>query len=231
MKWVIDEKIKHRLTGVVVIISMAVIFLPAVLKKSNHRLDENIRVSLKLPNKPDLPQVAIPNQEVMFESLKVARVDIPTPPIPVTTNQIAQAEPLVATQSAVIVPTPETHELHKTSVAKMAMVTPPPAVMKKPMVTAKAQPIRPVIRAQASQAASFSVQIASFSQLNNAKNLVARLKQQGFNAAYQTLHGRQGMTYQVIVGHVAQKEQAQQIKNKLASNLHLQGFVIKTAVG
>ena len=37
MKFVMDERIKHRLTGLVVILSIAAIFLPEQVKKSNQR--------------------------------------------------------------------------------------------------------------------------------------------------------------------------------------------------
>ena len=37
MKLMMDERVKHRLTGVVVLVSIAVIFVPAMIKKSNKR--------------------------------------------------------------------------------------------------------------------------------------------------------------------------------------------------
>ena len=223
MKWVIEERMKHRLTGLVVIISMAVIFLPAILKKSNHRLDENIRVSLKLPAKPTMPQVAIPNQDVMFESLKVARVNIPVAPVVAHKTKIAKAEPLVATQVPVNLP-PSTVAIPRDS----AKIVP---VMTKALVTAKTTAKSVTQSVVAVKKPSFSVQVASFSKQENAKKLVNHLRQQGFVASYLTLHGRRGDSYQVIVGHTAYMDLAQSIKRKLATNLHLNGFVVKTTVG
>ena len=41
MKFVMDERLKHRLTGVVVILAIAAIFVPAVMKKSNQHSKQN----------------------------------------------------------------------------------------------------------------------------------------------------------------------------------------------
>ncbi|MCW8450921.1 SPOR domain-containing protein [Legionella quinlivanii] len=95
MTLVMDERIKHRLIGLAVIISLGAIFAPAIMKKSSQRLEGPSSISIKLPPKPVLPQVTASDEETMFKSVKVAHVDIPTANEdyqPATT--IAKAEPL-----------------------------------------------------------------------------------------------------------------------------------------
>lgn len=77
MKLVIDEKLKHRLVGVAVVLSLGAIFLPAMMKKSSQRLENNFSVKVQLPPKPTTPDVVIADKQEMFKTLKVAKIEIP----------------------------------------------------------------------------------------------------------------------------------------------------------
>lgn len=77
MKLVMDERLKHRLIGIAVIISIATIFAPAMMRKSNQRIERDYSVNVKLPSKPASPNVAVTDESEMFKTIKVARVDIP----------------------------------------------------------------------------------------------------------------------------------------------------------
>ena len=77
MKVVIDEKVKHRLVGIAVILSIAVVFAPAILKKSQRRLEDTVSLSVKLPPKPSLPKVSVREPDTLFKTVKVAHVEVP----------------------------------------------------------------------------------------------------------------------------------------------------------
>lgn len=77
MKLVIDEKLKHRLIGVAVIISLGAIFAPAMMKKSSQNMENNYSVRVKLPSKPAEPNVAITDEKEVFKTIKIAKVEIP----------------------------------------------------------------------------------------------------------------------------------------------------------
>ncbi|MDX2347116.1 MAG: SPOR domain-containing protein [Legionella sp.] len=98
MNLAIDERTKHRLTGLVVIIAVAIIFVPAMLKKSNQHLEENIHVSVQLPPKPTLPKVAIAEEKAVFETVKVAKVALPKPIEAIPESEIARIETKQFTQ-------------------------------------------------------------------------------------------------------------------------------------
>ena len=219
MKFMIDERAKHRLTGVVVIVSIAVIFLPAMLKKSNQRFEESIHVSLKLPSKPVLPKVAMPKPAVMFKSLEVAHVELP---------KLPEVEQPVAIAKAASLSKPPAPLL-----AKAEPVIAKPAVIKP--ATVKLAAVKPVMSTEKKVALLikkdlFGVQVASFTQERNAIALVSRLKKEGFNAAYAKFVGKQGLFYQVVVGQLNEKVQAVTLQKKLATNLQLNGMIIKTGV-
>ena len=210
MRFVLNERAKHRLTGVVVILSIAVIFLPAMMKKSNHHFEESVSASLKLPNKPIPPIVAIPKQSVMFKSVKVAHVDIPAIIDKQYSSVIAKAEPLSKKSTSTL--------------AKIEM----PVV---PVVTSTALTEKIIAAAEPKRfKGGYGVQLASFTQQRNAENLVARLRKQGFAATYNKFSGKQGYFYQVVVGAVNQKNDAINLQKKLANNMQLNGFIIKTGV-
>ena len=95
MKVVIEEKVKHRLVGIAVILSVGVVFAPAILKKSQRRFEETVSVSVKLPPKPIVPQVSVREPNALFKNVKVARVDVPTiDKTAVPSSTISKAEPL-----------------------------------------------------------------------------------------------------------------------------------------
>ncbi|KTD36372.1 Sporulation domain-containing protein [Legionella nautarum] len=94
MKLVIDERVKHRLIGLAVILSIAAIFAPAIMKKSNQRIDGNMSVSVELPPKPLQPDVAMTEKNAMFEKVKVAHVELPEVAEEQPAPALAKAEPL-----------------------------------------------------------------------------------------------------------------------------------------
>ena len=231
MKLVMDERIKHRLTGLVVIVSLAVIFLPVVMKSSNHRLDENIRVSLKLPHKPALPNVSIPKQEVMFGELNVAHVDLPTIPATPSVEKVAKAKTLVDVSVkepvAVAKAEPEVIQTPKeTVVAKNISI-------QHEVKNVAIKPNKPptVVAANKIKSQAYAVQLAAFTKQENANTLVANLRRHGFSASSQKVAGRRGVYYQVLVGNLPQKNAAINLQKQLASSLRLHGFVVQTAVG
>lgn len=77
MKKALDERLKHRLIGMIVILSLMIIFLPPMMKHSTHNFDE--LTSYRLPKKPPMPKISVLNKTEMFKKVKVAAVSIPHP--------------------------------------------------------------------------------------------------------------------------------------------------------
>lgn len=227
MKLVMSERTKHRLTGLVVILSVAIIFLPAMLKNSNKRFEDNVSISLRLPKKPKPPVVAIPNQQTMFQTVKVAHVDIPTMPVVRPVTQIARAMPLQrkvqAQQTRVAKVVLPAVPVNKTTIVGTQNSKVKVVAVKKP------NPATIVSKTLSSNNKSaFAIQLASFAEKNNAKSLVARLQSSGYVASYSTIHNKQGEFYKVIVGQLSQRQEALNLQKKLADNMQLKGFIVKT---
>ncbi len=92
MKLIIDEKLKHRIIGVAVIISLGAIFAPAMMKKSSQNMENNYSVRVKLPSKPEEPNVAISDEKEVFKTIKIAKVDIPQVSAESQLPQLTKAE-------------------------------------------------------------------------------------------------------------------------------------------
>lgn len=224
MKFVIDERLKHRLTGVIVILSIAAIFLPAVMKKSNQRFEENVSFSVRLPEKPIPPDVEVTKEKDVFQTVKVARVEIPAA-VETKSIQIAKAQPLSSMKSTV--PAAPSLALKKEILVKekpkvkvAALISPALKAAAAPKKLAKAA-------VAAAKKEIYAVQLASFTQRDNALSLVARLRSKGYVATLNKSTGKQGY-YKVIVGQLSQRHEAVHLQKQLASSMQLNGFVIKT---
>ena len=218
MKFVLDERVKHRLMGLVVIIAIAIIFLPAVMKKSNQRFEENVRVSVNLPAKPPLPKVAVSEEKKLFQEVKVAHVDLRSVE-PVAPNQQVKAEPLTMKSnvvSAAVSTNKKLLEAKRESTARAKVQT--LAVVKK--LAPMSSPKKGV----------YAVQIASFSQQSNAQTLVNQLRKQGFHASYNKITANKSEQYKVIVGELKQIEEAVNLQKQIQAKTQLHGFIIKTGV-
>ncbi len=92
MKLVMDEKLKHRLIGLAVIISLGAIFVPAMIKKSSQKLEDNFSVNINLPQKPIAPEVAVTDEDELFKTIKVSRVELTEVPGEKQLPRLVQAE-------------------------------------------------------------------------------------------------------------------------------------------
>ena len=218
MKFVIDERVKHRLIGLVVILSIAIVFVPSMVKKSNHHFEENINLSVRLPAKPIPPKVAIATRQELFHSVKVAKVVLPSVVQKSRAGQIAKAQPV-----------------------RMASSLPPAPVMSQSKLIAKAVTINKSVTKKIAQKKTFktpnvlktqqfSIQVACFSTSKRAKTLVSQLRSKGYVANYNKVNGSQGNLYKVIVAAHNEENKAKALQKQLAMTMRLNGFIVKTKV-
>lgn len=214
MKFVMDERVKHRLTGVVVILAIVIVFLPALLKKSNQHFEDNISLSIKLPAKPLLPVVSMPNKNQMFQSVKVAHVDLPAVAHDEAVSSMVKAEPISIKSTLPAVPSMQKD-------VRVAKVEAEPTLTSVVIASPKVRP-----KPMALKKGTYGVQLASFSQQSNAALLVAKLRQKGYVATYNKYNGKRGEFYKVVVGQL-QRDEAQALQKRLAANMQLNGFIVR----
>ncbi|KTD41549.1 SPOR domain-containing protein [Legionella parisiensis] len=260
MKLVIDEKLKHRLVGVAVVLSLGAIFLPAMMKKSSKRLENNFSVKVQLPPKPATPNVAITDEKEMFKTIKVARIEIPSTveqkksspgqedliqSVQVAHNEAVSVAKVEASKADTVA---KPIELALSNAAqnvvkkqvKVAAVTVPakPVKVSKPVAKVSPKTIKKPVIAQVNTNINsknykrnmYAVQLASFSKLDNAQSLVSKLRGKGYKASYIKTAGRQGPVYKVYAGHSPVKSDVMKLKIQLASAMQLNGFIVNTGV-
>jgi len=224
MKLVMDERLKHRLIGIAVIVSIGIIFAPAVMKKSSQRFDKS-NVSVKFPAKPALPSVAAVDKDKLFKSVKVAHVEIPVVPVELP-SVIAKAEPLsnLNDEKTVIVAR-DTAEAVKISVVEPIKIIPAATVKKSELAS-----IPKPAKKQVVPTVGYGVQLAMFTREANAKTLVNQLKSKGYKVAVNKVSTSSGTVYKVVVGQESQKEKAKILQQRLASTVQIRGFIVPTRI-
>jgi DedD protein len=214
MNLAVSERTKHRLIGILVLVSIGVIFLPAIMKKSNKHFEKNIRIALKLPSKPELPNVDAPNNRALFKQVKVASAPAVEVPKVRKNSLIAKASSL----------NPKLKQ--KTVLASASSEEVKPALKKVEVVKTD---VETIINTELPKQI-FSIQVATFTQQSNADILVEKLRDNGFVASYNTIDGERGNLYQVIVGKLSEREKAVDLQKRLVTNMQLNGFIIKSGV-
>jgi DedD protein len=197
----LDKGLKQRMVGALVLLALAVIFLPMLLSRE----DEQRRVVVDAPTMPAAP--AMPQIEMQ--------------PVVVPEPQPLEDEPLVAGGDE------QTSEPAATPEAVPAPVPAPAAEPAAPVVT-QAKPSAPapapVSRLDAnSLPISWSVQLASLSSRDGAQNLQKTLRSQGYNAYIRTVDGMN----RVFVGPLIERGEADRLRDQLNRQHKLNGFVVR----
>ncbi|EPA98995.1 SPOR domain-containing protein [Pseudomonas umsongensis] len=213
----LDKAYKQRMVGALVLVALAVIFLPMLFS----RQDEQRQVEVQAPAAPQAP--AMP--QVQVESVVVPEPQaLPQEPVP-SDEEIAQQEAPVA-PVAPVAPAPAAKP-----------VTPPPAPAPVPALAAKpaTPPSQPISAApgkpDTSQSrvdanglsVSWSVQLASLANRESAEKLQKNLRSQGYNAYIRTADGKN----RVFVGPLIERAEADRLRDLLNRQQNLKGFVVR----
>jgi DedD protein len=202
MSFEIPEQAKYRLTGGILLILIAVVVMPGLMKKSNQRFEENLSLNIKVPPKPSMPVMNIPTAPQVFNHLKTTKVEQPKLVKREVSLNVTKAE-----------------DLHVMPVEMTLPKTESVKVINEKVIKQVASPTK-------TSAKSYGVQLASFSHAENANFLIRRLKKLGYEAQSFEIAGKSGKIYQVVVGKLSDKEQAQALQEQLAQNLQLQGMIV-----
>ncbi|MFJ7285718.1 SPOR domain-containing protein [Pseudomonas sp. NPDC099000] len=218
----LDKAYKQRMVGALVLVALAVIFLPMLFS----RQDEQRQVTVEAPAAPQAP--AVP--QVQVEPVVVPEPQaLPQEPVP-SDDEIAQQEAAPSTPIAPIAPSAPVAPA-PAPVAKPAAPAPVPALAAKP-ATAPSQPISAASgkpdttqsRVDANGlSVSWSVQLASLSSRASAESLQKDLRSQGYNAYIRTADGKN----RVFVGPLIERAEADRLRDLLGRQKNLKGFVVR----
>jgi DedD protein len=215
----LDKAYKQRMVGALVLVALAVIFLPMLFS----RQDEQRQVTVEAPAAPQAPAVA----QVQMEPVAVPEPQqLPQEPVPSDDEVAEQTAPSmpIAAAPPVAAPAPA-------PAAKPAAPAPAPAPAVKP-TPAPAQPIAAApAKPDTSQSrvdanglsVSWSVQLASLSSRASAESLQKNLRSQGYNAYIRSADGKN----RVFVGPLIERAEADRLRDLLSRQQNLKGFVVR----
>lgn len=220
-----NDRMKQRAVGAVVILSLAIIFIPMALDFSRDRGQENADLTLPTPPGGEFKTVTIPMKEWSDKT-----VDDVAPQRALTAEAddlMLDAEPVVPPVPIAVDPQPVVAEVAPPE------VTPEPksenkvasAPAEAPKVEKKIVP-NPQLAVPTAGARVWAVQVGSFSQHKNAKALSDKLRKMGYPAF--TLESKaSGKTIvRVRVGPELARSEADRIKAEIERRLKLQAMVI-----
>lgn len=240
-----QTKTKHRIIGGIVLLAIVAIFLPLLFHNSRPSMD--LKLSTQVPSAPAKPQVqlqlpALDNAKGSGEkshhkkpqSMKAAAQETPaitqhilnTAPAPAIAPKAA--EEITQSHSKKAAPKPVKKSLPKSSSqsASKAKVVKPASVKSKPAKPHKTS--QKLLQSSVPQA--WTIQIASFTKPDNAKRLVKRLRDKGFDVyTRQNQSGRRTIT-RVFVGPIINQAKVKKMKRQLKQQFQLKGVIRRYSI-
>jgi DedD protein len=207
-----DQMLKQRLIGAIVIISLAVIFIPMILEGPDDELS---------PRTPDMP----PAPTIDYQS----EVELPVPaesPEPAESPAATVTEQEVSAIPEPLVSQPEAATSQAGAPVKQSepVVAIQPAAKTPPKPATAGTPPKP---ATAAAEGGWVLQAGSFSQQANALSLRDRLKKSGYQVSVQDVKGAGGSTHRVLIGPVSDRQTAEKLRDKLAREQKLTAMILE----
>ncbi|MGE9764311.1 MULTISPECIES: SPOR domain-containing protein [Pseudomonadaceae] len=209
----LDKGLKQRVVGALVLLALAVIFLPMLFSRE----DDVRQVVVEAPVMPKPP--AMPTVEVQ-------PTEVPEPQAEDADNAVPPAEAAPAqAPSAPIASLPTQPTQPKAPAPQPAAPKPAVPAQQPAQAAAPAAPAQqPAQRLDSNNLpVSWSVQLASLSNRARADELQKSLRSQGYNAYVRSFDGMN----RVFVGPVVERAEADRLRDQLGKQQKLNGFVVR----
>ncbi len=206
----LERGLKQRIVGALVLIALAVIFLPMLFTRE----DESRQVVVEAPPRPQAP--AMPSVEVQpteVPELQPGEEDI-APEIVEEGSPTAAGQPSQPIGGLPATPPP--------AQTQAPAASPPPSQPQPPAAPPSPPPAEKRLDAN-NLPQSWSVQLASLSNRARAEELQKTLRSQGYNAYIRSFDGMN----RVFVGPVIQRAEADRLRDQLSKQQKLNGFVVR----
>ncbi|NLD13627.1 MAG: SPOR domain-containing protein [Gammaproteobacteria bacterium] len=223
-----DSKFKQRIVGALVLVALAIIFVPMLFSsKEEHPLP---RVDVQVPPPPvvaPVPDIRVEPVEVPVPVEDLYEPVVEPEPEFVLIEHEPVAEPVVpvAPQPQVVEPPVAKPEPARPPVAETRPaqpVTPPPAVKPEPVAKPVPKPAAPGIDRN-NLPVSWSIQLASLASLDNAERL-----RDTFRAKHYTAYIRSGDgVHKVLIGPLIREAEAVATCKQLKARENQDCFVVR----
>ncbi|MEJ5058067.1 MULTISPECIES: SPOR domain-containing protein [unclassified Pseudomonas] len=214
----LDKAYKQRMVGALVLVALAVIFLPMLFS----RQDEQRQVTVEAPAAPQAP--AMP--QVQVEPVVVPEPQaLPQEPVPSDEDIVQQEASAVPSAPAATAPAPAAKPVTPPAPAPVpALAAKPATAPAQPITAAPGKPDTTQSRVDANGlSVSWSVQLASLANRESAEKLQKTLRSQGYNAYIRSADGKN----RVFVGPLIERAEADRLRDLLNRQQNLKGFVVR----
>jgi len=214
---VLDKGMKQRMVGALVLVALAVIFLPMLFTRE----DEMRQVRVEAPQAPAMPTLP---------EVKVDPVAVPEPQTLPKEPQQPEQPPVVVNESTAPVTTPS-QPIAPSPQAQAQVQPKPQAPVPTPAPKVETPPAaKPAASAGAPSKidanglpVSWSIQLASLSNRAGAESLQNTLRSQGYNAYIRSAGGMN----RVYVGPLIERAEAERVRDAINRKQNLKGFVVR----
>ena len=197
-----EHSFKQRIVGAIVLVALAVIFVPMILSGDRDR--DFIDADTVIPEKPPA-----------LQSIRVLEIENPVPP--------PQPEETVRIPVDAQSPAPEQEAPATGKVAK----TPPATPAATPTAPSAGAKTKPAAR-EGKAVLAWAVQVGSFSRRDNALALEKKLKKAGYPAFVEQVKlADGGARYRVRVGPWVKKSDAEAQRKRILARLKIKGLVVR----
>ncbi|MCJ7959049.1 MAG: SPOR domain-containing protein [Pseudomonas sp.] len=216
----LDSAYKQRMVGALVLVALAVIFLPMLFS----RQDEQRQVVVEAPAAPQAP--AVP--QVQVEPVVVPEPQaLPEEPVPSDADVAAQQAPSMPVQPSVPVVKPAPAAAPAPAAPAVAAKPAAPAPAPKPVAPQPAAPGKPDVGQSRIDPnglpITWSIQLASLANRESAEALQKKLRAQGYNAYIRSADGKN----RVFIGPLIERAEADRLRDLLGRQQNLNGFVVR----
>ena len=192
-----ENSLKQRIIGALVLAALAVIFLPSILKE---KTEQGEFVS-QIPEKPE------ELENYQLDTRKIEDL------IEEASQKNQQLEQKIAEKTSKPDVEPLANDTQQTEAEKANTDN---SESKESPNLSSAKDIQKETIAENFADAAWIIQVASFSKEQNAKNMVSTLKKEQFKAYYRNVKANNREVYRVFVGPYIEKEKAQGVISKIS---------------
>ena len=197
------DGLKQRIIGALVLVSLAVIFVPMMFDEPH---SERKTSTIQIPEEPPFPEVDVPEPETVDPPDYY--IEEETQPVEPGVEDIPAAQPEETEEDAGKSPEPE----------------PAPQEQTEP---AKSEPVKAEFTR--SLEGAWVVQLGSFGSSGNASRLREKVRARGYNSHLQSVQRGDTQLTRVFSGPFAEKAEAEKVKQELDEAFSLDSLV--TTVG
>ena len=220
---------KKRMVGAIVLVALAVIFVPMLLEDKEEPVD-TVRLEKQIPREPSTEYRTdlIPTEEEAGKAAIDSRTSMEIPLETITEPERPAELPEAEAEAEVEATAVEEARKEEWVIVEEKAETPPEASSTKAVTPPPETKVPEIVETPPATpiGKGWTIQAGSFGQKGNAEKLMANLKLKGMSAYLSEIRVQDKTLYRVRIGPIESKQKAEQQLKDVESNFKLKGAII-----